>query len=148
MADGCIAGGVAGVIVETALYPIDTIKTRLQVTRGGGQIILKGLYSGLAGNLAGVLSASAIFVGVYEPIKQKLLRSFPENLSAIAHFMVALLEVTREQSICYHPIPIVFSQAKGVAVWDPEGNKYLDFLSAYSAANQLFVVKVEGESFG
>ncbi|XLU72552.1 hypothetical protein S245_031605 [Arachis hypogaea] len=86
MYDGCIAGGVAGVVVETALYPIDTIKTRLQVARGGGQIILKGLYSGLAGNLAGVLPASAIFVGVYEPTKQKLLRSFPENLSAIAHF--------------------------------------------------------------
>ncbi|RYR29863.1 hypothetical protein Ahy_B01g054443 [Arachis hypogaea] len=75
---GCIAGGVAGVVVETALYPIDTIKTQLQV------------------NL------------IYD----------------------------------YHPIPIVFSQAKGVAVWDPEGNKYLDFLSAYSAVNQ-----VEGESF-
>ncbi|MED6193281.1 S-adenosylmethionine carrier 1, chloroplastic/mitochondrial [Stylosanthes scabra] len=84
--DGCIAGGVAGVVVETALYPIDTIKTRLQVARGGGQIILKGLYSGLAGNIVGVLPASAIFVGVYEPTKQKLLRSFPENLSAVAHF--------------------------------------------------------------
>ncbi|XP_020965597.1 S-adenosylmethionine carrier 1, chloroplastic/mitochondrial-like [Arachis ipaensis] len=87
MTDGCIAGGVAGVVVETALYPIDTIKTQLQVARGGGQIILKGLYSGLAGNLAGVLPASAIFVGVYESTKQKLLRSFPENLSAIAHFV-------------------------------------------------------------
>lgn len=29
-ADGVIAGGTAGVVVETALYPIDTIKTRLQ----------------------------------------------------------------------------------------------------------------------
>ncbi|XAR72485.1 Ornithine aminotransferase [Bertholletia excelsa] len=36
----------------------------------------------------------------------------------------------------YHPIPIVFSQARGSSVWDPEGNKYLDFLSAYSAVNQ------------
>ncbi|KAK7284012.1 hypothetical protein RIF29_13763 [Crotalaria pallida] len=36
----------------------------------------------------------------------------------------------------YHPIPVVFSQAKGSTVWDPEGNKYLDFLSAYSAVNQ------------
>ncbi|KAL7129660.1 hypothetical protein ABFS83_13G082600 [Erythranthe nasuta] len=36
----------------------------------------------------------------------------------------------------YHPIPIVFSQAKGSSVWDPEGNKYVDFLSAYSAVNQ------------
>ncbi|KAK7279786.1 hypothetical protein RJT34_24844 [Clitoria ternatea] len=83
--DGCIAGGVAGVVVETALYPIDTIKTRLQVARDGGKIILKGLYSGLSGNLAGVLSASAIFIGVYEPTKQQLLKSLPENLSAVAH---------------------------------------------------------------
>jgi hypothetical protein len=29
--EGSIAGGAAGVVVETALYPIDTIKTRLQV---------------------------------------------------------------------------------------------------------------------
>ncbi|KAM7270602.1 hypothetical protein ACFE04_029816 [Oxalis oulophora] len=36
----------------------------------------------------------------------------------------------------YHPVPIVFSQAKGSCVWDPEGNKYIDFLSAYSAVNQ------------
>ncbi len=35
----------------------------------------------------------------------------------------------------YHPLPIVISQAKGVWVKDPEGNKYLDMLSAYSALN-------------
>ncbi|KAK2655992.1 hypothetical protein Ddye_009044 [Dipteronia dyeriana] len=83
--EGVIAGGTAGVVVETALYPIDTIKTRLQAVRGGGKIDLKGLYSGLAGNIAGVLPASALFVGVYEPTKQKLLKMFPENLSAVAH---------------------------------------------------------------
>ncbi|XP_060173169.1 S-adenosylmethionine carrier 1, chloroplastic/mitochondrial-like [Lycium barbarum] len=83
--EGAVAGAAAGVVVEAALYPIDTIKTRLQAVRGGGQIILKGLYSGLAGNLVGVLPASAIFVGVYEPAKRKLLDSLPENLSAIAH---------------------------------------------------------------
>lgn len=36
----------------------------------------------------------------------------------------------------YHPIPVVFSEAKGSCIWDPEGHKYLDFLSAYSAVNQ------------
>ncbi|XWS12343.1 hypothetical protein CRYUN_Cryun37aG0081600 [Craigia yunnanensis] len=36
----------------------------------------------------------------------------------------------------YHPVPVVFSQAKGSIIWDPEGKKYLDFLSAYSAVNQ------------
>ncbi|XP_074335777.1 S-adenosylmethionine carrier 1, chloroplastic/mitochondrial isoform X1 [Apium graveolens] len=83
--EGFVAGGTAGVVVETALYPIDTIKTRLQASRGGGQIILNGLYSGLAGNLAGVLPASALFIGVYEPAKKKLLKMFPEDLSALAH---------------------------------------------------------------
>lgn len=83
--DGIIAGGAAGVVVETILYPIDTIKTRLQAARGGSKIQLKGLYSGLAGNLVGVLPASAVFVGIYEPTKQKLLKAFPENLSALAH---------------------------------------------------------------
>lgn len=84
--EGVIAGGTAGVVVETTLYPIDTIKTRLQAARGGGKIDLKGLYSGLGGNLAGVLPASAVFIGVYEPAKQKLLKMFPENFSAAAHF--------------------------------------------------------------
>ncbi|KAH9691946.1 S-adenosylmethionine carrier 1 [Citrus sinensis] len=94
--DCAIAGGTAGVFVEAALYPIDTIKTRLQAVavtlfcitlaaHGGGKINLKGLYSGLVGNLAGVFPASAIFLGIYEPVKQKLLETFPENLSAFAH---------------------------------------------------------------
>lgn len=36
----------------------------------------------------------------------------------------------------YHPLPIVVSKAEGVWVEDPEGKKYLDMLSAYSAVNQ------------
>ncbi len=36
----------------------------------------------------------------------------------------------------YHPIPVVITEAKGVWVFDPEGKKYLDCLSAYSAVNQ------------
>ncbi|PLS15706.1 ornithine--oxo-acid transaminase [Bacillus sp. M6-12] len=36
----------------------------------------------------------------------------------------------------YHPLPIVISDAEGVWVKDPEGNKYMDMLSAYSAVNQ------------
>ncbi|MBN2154531.1 MAG: ornithine--oxo-acid transaminase [Candidatus Lokiarchaeota archaeon] len=35
----------------------------------------------------------------------------------------------------YHPIPVVISRAKGVWVFDPEGKKYLDCLSAYSSQN-------------
>ncbi|AKU26914.1 Ornithine aminotransferase [Geobacillus stearothermophilus] len=36
----------------------------------------------------------------------------------------------------YHPLPIVISEAEGVWVKDPEGNRYMDMLSAYSAVNQ------------
>lgn len=36
----------------------------------------------------------------------------------------------------YHPLPIVVSKAEGVWVEDPEGNRYMDMLSAYSALNQ------------
>lgn len=36
----------------------------------------------------------------------------------------------------YHPLPVVLAKGKGVFVWDVEGKKYYDFLSAYSAVNQ------------
>lgn len=36
----------------------------------------------------------------------------------------------------YHPLPVVLSKGEGVFVWDVEGNRYFDFLSAYSAVNQ------------
>jgi ornithine--oxo-acid transaminase len=36
----------------------------------------------------------------------------------------------------YHPIPVVLTKGLGVHVWDVEGKKYFDFLSAYSAVNQ------------
>ncbi|HMQ59393.1 MAG TPA: ornithine--oxo-acid transaminase [Flavilitoribacter sp.] len=36
----------------------------------------------------------------------------------------------------YHPIPVVLAKGKGVFLWDVEGKKYYDFLSAYSAVNQ------------
>ncbi len=36
----------------------------------------------------------------------------------------------------YHPLPVVLERGEGVHVWDVEGKKYFDFLSAYSAVNQ------------
>ena len=36
----------------------------------------------------------------------------------------------------YHPLPVVLSRGEGVYVWDVDGKKYYDFLSAYSAVNQ------------
>lgn len=36
----------------------------------------------------------------------------------------------------YHPLPVVLAKGEGVYLWDPEDNRYYDFLSAYSAVNQ------------
>jgi ornithine--oxo-acid transaminase len=47
-----------------------------------------------------------------------------------------LAQVDRYSAHNYHPLPIVLSKGEGPWVWDVEGNKYLDCLSAYSAVNQ------------
>lgn len=80
------AGATAGCAVEAALYPIDTIKTRLQAMRSGGgfgALIKAGggraLYSGVWGNLVGVAPASAVFMAVYEPVKQAVIKSQPSE---------------------------------------------------------------------
>ena len=59
--------------------------------------------------------------------------------------MAVLEQVTSQQAIeledkhgahNYHPLPVVLAKGEGVYVWDVEGKKYYDFLSAYSAVNQ------------
>lgn len=80
------AGATAGCSVEAALYPIDTIKTRLQAMRSGGGIRAllqagggRSLYAGVWGNLVGVAPASAIFMAVYEPVKQAVMARVSEQ---------------------------------------------------------------------
>jgi solute carrier family 25 S-adenosylmethionine transporter 26 len=80
------AGATAGCAVEAALYPIDTIKTRLQAMIGGGgmKALLqsgggKGLYAGVWGNLVGVAPSSAIFMAFYEPVKQAVHKAVSED---------------------------------------------------------------------
>ncbi len=45
-------------------------------------------------------------------------------------------EVERWSAHNYHPLPVVIERGEGCWVWDVEGNRYLDMLSAYSAVNQ------------
>ena len=44
----------------------------------------------------------------------------------------------------YHPLPVALARGEGVFMWDVDGKRYYDFLSAYSAVNQggLFYVCV------
>ncbi len=59
--------------------------------------------------------------------------------------MAVLEQLTSQQAIelenkygahNYHPLPVVLTRGEGVYVWDVDGNRYYDFLSAYSAVNQ------------
>lgn len=99
LASGAVAGCVveAGqftlnflyllIIINLALYPIDTIKTRLQaLNKGGIKALLKigsigKLYSGLLGNLAGVAPATGLFFAVYEPVKTESAKYISKELS-------------------------------------------------------------------
>jgi ornithine--oxo-acid transaminase len=47
-----------------------------------------------------------------------------------------LAEVDQYSAHNYHPLPVVIERGEGVWVWDVDGNRYLDMLSAYSALNQ------------
>ena len=65
-----VAGGLAGSSVDISLYPIDTIKTRLQSPQGfiksGG---FRNVYKGLSAVAIGSWPGAALFFGVYENMK-------------------------------------------------------------------------------
>jgi ornithine--oxo-acid transaminase len=59
------------------------------------------------------------------------------NISHLEDKGFSLMELeNRYGAHNYHPLPVVLERGEGVYVWDVEGKKYFDFLSAYSAVNQ------------
>lgn len=70
-----LAGGLAGTSVDVALFPIDTLKTRLQSPAGfvasGG---FRGVYKGVVAAAAGSAPGAALFFGTYEALKPAVAR--------------------------------------------------------------------------
>jgi ornithine--oxo-acid transaminase len=61
--------------------------------------------------------------------------SSPIHTSCLTHTQI----IDREETYGAHnyaPIPVVLSRGQGAFVWDTDGRRYYDFLSAYSAVNQ------------
>jgi len=56
------------------------------------------------------------------------------NATATAEQLMALEDQYGAHN--YHPLPVVLSRGEGIHVWDVDGRRYVDFLSAYSAVNQ------------
>lgn len=81
---------MAGIVVDIALFPIDTVKTRLQSERGfwrsGG---FRGIYKGLAPAAAGSAPTAALFFCTYEGFKKYLSNATGTVNSPYVHMISA-----------------------------------------------------------
>ncbi|KAF2152285.1 mitochondrial carrier [Myriangium duriaei CBS 260.36] len=75
-----VAGGIAGTTVDTSLFPLDTLKTRLQSSEGfirsGG---FRGVYKGLGSAVVGSAPGAALFFVTYDGIKRSLANSSSQS---------------------------------------------------------------------
>ncbi|KAJ1978314.1 S-adenosylmethionine transporter [Dimargaris xerosporica] len=85
-----VAGGIAGTAVDTILFPLDTIKTRVQSSVGfrasGG---FSGIYSGLLSAVVGSAPSAAAFFVAYEYLKKSSGASLDPRYEPIAHMLAA-----------------------------------------------------------
>ncbi|XP_059712754.1 mitochondrial S-adenosylmethionine carrier protein isoform X8 [Haemorhous mexicanus] len=86
------AGGVAGVCVDLILFPLDTVKTRLQSPQGfrkaGG---FRGIYAGVPSTAIGSFPNAAAFFITYENVKSVLPHGSSSYLSPATHMVAASL---------------------------------------------------------
>ncbi|NXR46451.1 SAMC protein, partial [Hippolais icterina] len=86
------AGGIAGVCVDLILFPLDTIKTRLQSPQGfrkaGG---FRGIYAGVPSTAIGSFPNAAAFFITYENVKSMLPHGSSSYLSPATHMVAASL---------------------------------------------------------
>ncbi|XP_065305751.1 mitochondrial S-adenosylmethionine carrier protein-like isoform X1 [Dermacentor albipictus] len=95
-----VAGAIAGTTVDVVLFPLDTLKTRLQSQQGflkaGG---FKKIYSGVASAALGSAPTSALFFCTYEGVKQVVGPVMPSLMTPLVHSIAAACgEVVR---VCF-----------------------------------------------
>jgi solute carrier family 25 S-adenosylmethionine transporter 26 len=109
-----VAGGLAGLTVDVALFPLDTIKTRLQAPQGffraGG---FKGVYNGLNSVALGSAPGSALFFITYDTTRQALARSFERQNGGPA---------TTMQLTCSHLVAASLGEVAACLVRVPTDN--------------------------
>lgn len=139
-----IAGGLAGTTVDLALFPIDTLKTRLQSPQGfvaaGG---FRGVYRGIMAAAAGSSPGAALFFGTYETMKPVIANlqseSRGEEMSspALTHMISASIG---EAAACLVRVPteVVKSKMQTNAVG----------ASSLSATFKIVLSEKDGRAFG
>ncbi|XP_078033911.1 mitochondrial S-adenosylmethionine carrier protein-like isoform X2 [Augochlora pura] len=110
-----VAGGLAGTSVDIALYPLDTLKTRLQAKHGfkkaGG---FSGLYKGILPVMIGSAPTASLFFVTYETIKNIAQCKVPEKYHTMVHMSAASLS---EMAACVIRVPVeVVKQRKQALV--------------------------------
>ena len=87
-----VSGGTAGLVADISLFPLDTVKTRLQSKQGfraaGG---FRNIYSGLGPAIAGSAPNAALFFCTYDTVKKVASRDLGCEDSAGVHFVAASL---------------------------------------------------------
>ncbi|KAF4093594.1 hypothetical protein AMELA_G00003710 [Ameiurus melas] len=87
-----VAGGCAGMCVDLTLFPLDTIKTRLQSQQGfhkaGG---FRGIYAGVPSAAVGSFPNAAAFFVTYESTKSLLSGCFSARMAPVTHMLAASL---------------------------------------------------------
>lgn len=102
-----ISGGIAGFMVDVILFPIDTIKTRLQSEktfwRAGG---FRGIYNGLVPTAVGSIPTAALFFCTYESLKSLL------SPYAHAHFVHMCAAAIGEVVSCLIRVPVEIAKKR------------------------------------
>uniref|UniRef100_A0A8C4XDC5 Mitochondrial S-adenosylmethionine carrier protein n=1 Tax=Erpetoichthys calabaricus TaxID=27687 RepID=A0A8C4XDC5_ERPCA len=90
-----VAGGIAGMCVDLVLYPLDTIKTRLQSPQGFFKASgFRGIYAGVPSVAIGSFPSASAFFVTYEYFKSVLSTFSPPYLSPVIHMVSASLGET------------------------------------------------------
>lgn len=105
-----ISGGMAGLVVDVVLFPIDTIKTRLQSEkrfwRAGG---FRGIYNGLGPAAIGSVPSAAIFFCTYESMKKFLTPHVNPHQTHYVHMSSAAIA---EVVACLVRVPVEISKQR------------------------------------
>ncbi|KAI4206134.1 MAG: hypothetical protein LQ346_001277 [Caloplaca aetnensis] len=126
-----LAGALAGTTVDLSLYPIDTLKTRLQSSASfypsGG---FRGIYAGVGSAIVGSAPGAALFFVTYEGIKSRL-RSIREDVSVLSEPVEHMLAASAgEVTACAVRVPTEVIKQRAQAAQHPSSMAALRYILA------------------